>query len=131
MNENKTTKPKVFKNTPQGCESRKTWLTQQGVTKVHAFLEATSIYGEALAEFLFQSGHTVSIVNPSRIKGFAKSELIRTKTDKVDAALIARFCKAITPQAQDTSPPRGQGASSTSAAAGISHGDVPARAPIA
>ena len=105
MNENKTTKPKVFKNTPQGFESLQTWLTQQGVTKVHACMEATSIYGEALAEFLFHSGHTVSIVNPSRIKGFAKSELIRTKTDKVDAALIARFCKAITPQAWTPLPP--------------------------
>lgn len=105
MNENKTTKPKVFKNTPQGFESLQSWLTQQGVTKVHACMEATSIYGEALAEVLFQSGHTVSIVNPSRIKGFAKSELIRTKTDKVDAALIARFCKAITPQAWTPLPP--------------------------
>jgi transposase len=49
MNENKTTKPKVFKNTPQGFESLQTWLTQQGVTKVHACMEATSIYGEAKA----------------------------------------------------------------------------------
>lgn len=51
------------------------------------------------AEFLFYAGHTVSIVNPARIKGFAKGELIRTKTDKVDAALIARFCVAIRPVA--------------------------------
>ena len=39
----------------------------------------------------------VSVVNPARIKGFAKSELLRTKTDSVDAALIARFCAAIKP----------------------------------
>jgi len=41
----------------------------------------------------------VSIVNPARIKGFAQSELIRTKTDKMDAALIARFCLALKPGA--------------------------------
>jgi transposase len=36
-------------------------------------------------------------VNPVRIKGFAKSQLLRTKTDSVDGALIARFCGAIKP----------------------------------
>jgi transposase len=38
-------------------------------------MEATSIYGEALAEFLHEKGYQVSIVNPVRIKGFAKSQL--------------------------------------------------------
>ena len=50
-----------------------------------------------MAEFLYQAGYQVSIVNPARIKGFAKSELLRTKTDSVDAALIARFCVAVKP----------------------------------
>lgn len=40
----------------------------------------------------------VSIVNPARIKGFAQSELIRTKTDKIDAGVIARFCLAMNPE---------------------------------
>jgi transposase len=99
MTEDTTTKPKVFKNQPQGFESLQTWLSKQGVRSVHACLEATSTYGEALAEFLYEAGHKVSVVNPSRIKGFAKSELIRTKTDQVDAAVIARFCRAIAPEA--------------------------------
>ena len=60
-------------------------------------MEATSIYGEALAEFLYGARFQVSIVNPARIKGFAKSELLRTKTDSVDAALIARFCTTMKP----------------------------------
>lgn len=34
----------------------------------------------------------MSIVNPLAIKSFGQSELSRTKTDKADAALIARFC---------------------------------------
>jgi transposase len=45
-----------------------------------------------LALFLYESGHLVSIVNPARIAAYAKSRLARTKTDKTDAALIARFC---------------------------------------
>jgi len=56
-----------------------------------------AFWREALAEFLYGAGFQVSIVNPARIKGFAKSELLRTKTDSVDAALIARFCAAMKP----------------------------------
>ncbi len=39
----------------------------------------------------------MSIVNPARVKGFAQSELARTKTDKADAGVIARFCAALKP----------------------------------
>ena len=38
------------------------------------------------------------MVNPARLKGFAQSELTRNKTDKVDAALLARFCAALMPE---------------------------------
>jgi len=72
-------------------------LEKQGIRKVHACLEATGNYGEDLAIYLHEAGHIVSIVNPARIKGFAQSELLRTKTDKLDAALIARFCLAMKP----------------------------------
>ena len=40
---------------------------------------------------------TVSVVNPAQVKAFAASRLTRTKTDKVDAELIARFCLAQQP----------------------------------
>jgi hypothetical protein len=36
-------------------------------------------------------------VNPAQIKAFSKSELLRNKTDKSDAAMIARFCIANKP----------------------------------
>jgi len=41
----------------------------------------------------------VSIVNPSRPKAFGRSELSRTKTDRADAKVIARFCAALQPAA--------------------------------
>ncbi|MEY3866888.1 MAG: hypothetical protein RLZZ338_779, partial [Cyanobacteriota bacterium] len=59
----------------EGFESLHHWLVQQNVVQLHACMEATSIYGEALAEFLHEKGYQVSIVNPVRIKGFAKSQL--------------------------------------------------------
>ena len=91
------TKHKTCKNSAEGFEALSLWLEKQGIVKVHACLEATGNYGEDLRIYLHEAGHIVSIVNPARIKGFAQSEMIRTKTDKLDAALIARFCLAMKP----------------------------------
>jgi len=40
----------------------------------------------------------VSVVNPARVNGLAPSELCRTKTDKADTLLIARFCSVMQPE---------------------------------
>jgi transposase len=90
---------KVFPNTSPGFEQLIKWLSQQGVEHVHACLEATGTYGEALALFLHQAGQRVSVINPAAVKAFAQSRLSRTKTDRVDAELIARFCQAQAPPA--------------------------------
>ena len=98
-------KHKTCKNSAEGFETLMLWLEKQGIQKVHACMEATGNYGEDLAIYLHEAGHIVSIVNPARIKGFAQSELIRTKTDKIDAALIARFCLAMKPDPWIPPPP--------------------------
>jgi transposase len=90
-------KHKSFPNTAAGHASVLRWLREQGVTAAHVCMESTNVYGETLAEFLYDQGYGVSIVNPARIKGFAQSELARTKTDKADAGVIARFCAALRP----------------------------------
>jgi transposase len=81
-----------FSNTPTGFQQLLGWLRAHLTLPLHAGMEATGVYGEALALFLHQQGVRTSVVNPARIKAFAQSELLRTKTDKTDAALIARFC---------------------------------------
>lgn len=88
---------KAFPNNSQGFEHLSDWLRGLGVKELQACMESTGVYGEELAEYLYDQGFKVSIVNPARIKGFAQSELIRSKTDKVDASLIARFCVAMNP----------------------------------
>ena len=98
-------KHKVFTNNVTGFAQLSDWLSKQGVKCVHACLEATGTYGEALALHLYQAGHTVSVVNPAAIKAFAASRLSRTKTDRVDAELIARFCLAQVPAAWTPLPP--------------------------
>jgi transposase len=94
------TKSGAFHNTPAGFATFARWLTtRHGEERIHACMEATGTYGEELALYLYRAGHVVSVVNPAKIKGFAQSELSRTKTDKSDAALIARFCRAMRPEA--------------------------------
>jgi transposase len=93
-----------FDNTETGFAQLQAWLVNHRAKRLHACLEATASYGDDLALFLYLAGHTVSIVNPARIKGFAQSELQRNKTDQLDAALIARFCAQKQPQAW-TPPP--------------------------
>jgi transposase len=83
---------KVFANNPSGFAQLSDWLSRQGVEQVHACLEATGTYGDSLATYLHERGHMVSVVNPAAIKAYAQSRLSRTKTDRVDAALIAGFC---------------------------------------
>jgi transposase len=55
-------------------------------------MEATGVYWEEIAQFLATKGFTVSVVNPAQIKAYVASRLTRTKTDAVDARLIAEFC---------------------------------------
>ena len=61
-------------------------------------MEATGAYSEASAIALVDAGVVVSVVNPARIKGFAQGELVRNKTDRADAALLARFGQAMRPE---------------------------------
>ena len=83
---------KVFPNTCNGFELLTRWLAQHTLEPVHACLEATGRYGAALALYLYEHQHMVSLINPAAIKAFAASRLTRSKTDRVDATLIAHFC---------------------------------------
>jgi transposase len=88
-----------FPNTPAGFTQLGTWLKRQRVSQVHLCMEATNIYWEALAAWGHAQGHTVSVVNPARIKGHALAMLQRNKTDKLDSAVIADFCRTHRPAA--------------------------------
>jgi transposase len=89
-----------FTNTPTGHEKLHRWLARRlKAEAVHVCLEATGSYGEDVAAYLHQQGYTVSVVNPARIKGYAASQMQRNKTDKLDAALIADFCRTQQPAA--------------------------------
>jgi transposase len=60
-------------------------------------MEATGIYWEEVAQFFASREFKVSVVNPVQIKAYGKSPLTLSKTDVVDAKLIANFCFARQP----------------------------------
>lgn len=91
----------TFANSKKGWRGLSNWLKKRSQAReLHVCLEATGRYGEGVTASLYQQGYRVSVVNPARIKGYATSRLARNKTDRVDAVLIADFCRA---QHQDLS----------------------------
>ena len=94
---------KQFKNSPTGFDLLAAWLVSFQIKQVHACLEATGVYGEAVTLFLHNQGHRVSVVNRLRIKGYAQSNMQRNKTDRLDARLIADFC--LTQKPESRQPP--------------------------
>jgi transposase len=68
------------------------WLERVGAgCALHLCMEETGCYGQALAAFLHEAGHHVSIVNAALIKNYGRSLNVRTKNDVVDARLIAQY----------------------------------------
>src|SRR5713101_2327351 len=79
------------------------WLKKAGASGCRVCLEATGRYSEGVATYLYEQGYAVSVVNPARIRGYANAQLRRNKTDKLDAHIIADFCR--TQETQPWSPP--------------------------
>lgn len=96
---------KSFPNSTAGYRQLQRWLNNRRCTEVHACMEATGGYWLSLATALVEAGIMVSVVNPSRTALFARSLLRRTKTDRVDAEMIAQFCRTQSPPLWTPPPP--------------------------
>lgn len=80
-------------------------LISKSLNKVHYVIESTGIYSENIFEFLSEEKNSiVSIINPRQSKSFAVSDNIRTKTDKVDAILLAKYCYEKRPKESKKTP---------------------------
>jgi transposase len=88
-----------FANSAKGFTQLAHILKQHNVPKVWAGLEATGPYSHALALWLHGQAHRVSLLNPRRVKEYARSAGNRNKTDLLDAAVIADFVCAHEPAA--------------------------------
>ena len=96
---------KVIANSPAGFATLDAWLAKHAVGPLHACCEATGPYSEAIATHLADAGHVVSVVNPATVAAFARTQLVRAKTDRQDARLIAQFCAQHRPAPWQPLPP--------------------------
>lgn len=84
-----------FPNNVKGFEDLMRWTSEQGLDQANIpcwfVLEATGVYYENLAFFLFEHSLSLSVLLPIRANYFAKSLEVKTKTDKVDAQILAQI----------------------------------------
>ncbi len=94
---------KAFSNDHSGFEQLKSILPEE--SEVIAALEATGCYGENLTRFLYNNGIKVFVLNPAQVKNYAKSRMLRTKTDKIDCEVIEDFVTLHQESLQNWTPP--------------------------
>lgn len=82
-----------FENSKQGFNQLLKWVRKQvGLQPPVCFvMEATGIYYEPLAYHLIKLRQSVSVVLPNKVKYYGKSLNIKSKTDVIDARVIAQM----------------------------------------
>jgi transposase len=90
-------------NDSGGREVLLNWLEAWGASPENtcACMESSGGFEEAVATLLYEEDYSVSVVNPRRIKGYADSQLRRSKTDSADASLLARYGQREDPRLWD------------------------------
>lgn len=91
---NKSTSIGKFSNDPAGFKK----LYQAVKESNLVVMEATGPYYMNVAFYLKEKGVNVSVVNPLVIKRYCQMKLIRTKTDKKDAIMIASYGESEKPK---------------------------------
>jgi transposase len=90
FNETDQRRTQHFKNTPMGHRRLITWLG----APARVVIESTGPYGLDLTLALHAAeGFDVMVANPKALRGFAKAQMRRTKTDEVDAEVIADYAR--------------------------------------
>ena len=85
---------KVVSNSEDGFIALIDWLSKHiksTAPEYHFVMEATGVYHEKCAEWLFNTGSKVSVVNPAHIKYYGQSLGVRSKNDKKDSVVLARY----------------------------------------
>lgn len=93
-------KSKTVPNTASGVAELLAWACRQAACpagELHAVMEATGVYHEAAATALWEAGVRVSVVNPAQTKEFARGLAVRSKTDGLDSAVLARYGALVNP----------------------------------
>lgn len=83
-------------NTSSGARKAASRIMRAGASLV--VMESTGRLEAASAGVIEAAGVPVAVVNPGRVREFAKATGRLAKTDRVDAAVIAHYAEAIKPQ---------------------------------
>lgn len=83
-------------NTPEGVESLAARL--EGLSPVLAVVEATGRLERVVLDGLAGAGIPTALVNPRRVRDFAKASGRLAKTDRLDAAVLAQFGQLMRPE---------------------------------
>lgn len=93
LSQNQTfSKSKKFSNTEEGFRELLKWITTEDeVGEVLFVMEATGVYYENLAYWLNNQDQKLCVLLPNKVKHFAKSLNVKTKTDSKDAKLLSQL----------------------------------------
>ena len=83
-----------FSNQQTGFKELLLWLgnhRKEMNIPLAIIMEATGVYYESCAMFLFKQGFPVAVVLPNKAKKYLQAIGLRTKNDKIDAAGLARM----------------------------------------
>jgi len=84
----KVGKPRKFTNTTKGFKSLDTWIQKQRKikeVKLAVVMEATGVYHENIAHFLYKKGYEIYVVLPNKAKRYLQSIGHRSKNDPIDS----------------------------------------------
>jgi transposase len=90
-------------NSKHGFQKLLCWLHGYDLANIHVCLEPTGKYSRAIAAYLHATGVKISQVNSYTVLCHGRSKNYRSKTDRIDAYLLADFCLKENPPAW--SPP--------------------------
>jgi transposase len=89
-------------NSREGIRKLKRWLIGFDLGRV--VVESTGKWHRPVWRSLYASGYPVVMINPFQVRMFAMALGILAKTDRLDAAVLARFAAAINPAIRPPPP---------------------------
>jgi transposase len=89
-------------NDADGWAALRRWLGDEPILRVG--LEASGGYERCVAEQLVAAGFTVRVLDPARVRYFARALGRRAKNDRIDARVIAEFLATCEVNASTTLP---------------------------
>jgi len=84
---------RTFRNTEKGFKQLQEWvnLKKHPDLALHFTMEATGVYYEGLAYFLYERSYNLHVVLPNLVKKYGESLGNKSKTDKLDARTLAQM----------------------------------------